>query len=388
MKKILVVVPDLDLGGVTTSAINFCNELIRRGHEVELLNMNYEQQTISGLCNKVKIKRLERKAKYWGLGREQISQEKRKIKKILLYILGGIKRLTNKKQIWMELIWYNIKYEQKYDIAIAFKQCSPCYHFVLKCIDAERKIGFIHGSLEKMGDISSWSRYFGEFDYISCVSNAVRRAFEKAYPKYGGKFKTVYNMMDSKTILKKSEEKSPFKLEKNICNIITVTRIEEYHKKVSRIPEICLYLKKKNITKFHWYVVGDGPDLGKIIDYTKKLGCEEFITYCGALSNPYTVFKESNFSVLTSESEGYGMVIKESLILGKPVVASRYPALNEILEDGVNGFITEQSVVDLGEKVAKLINNEDNIRMIMENNINKNMYSNDLAYSQIECLIT
>lgn len=387
MKKILVVVPDLDLGGVTTSVINFCNELTKRGNEIELLNMNYEEQTIWGLSDKVKIKKLERKAKYWGLGRKQISQEKKKIRKLLLYILGGIKRLTNKKQIWMKLVWNNIKFEKKYDIAIAFKQCSPCYYFVLKCIDAERKMGFIHGSLGKMGDISTWSRYFREFDYITCVSNAVRKEFEKEYPQYREKFKTVYNMIDSKTILKKSEEKNPFVLEKDICNIITVTRMEEFNKKVSRIPEICLCLKNNNIDRFHWYVVGDGPDLGTVVEYTKQLGCEEFLTYCGALTNPYSLFSECDFSVLTSESEAYGMVVMESLILGKPVIASRYPALQEILNDGENGFIVEQSVADLGEKVSKLITNQDNIRAIMESNIKKTEYNNELAYSQIERLL-
>ena len=38
--KVLVVIPDADLGGVTSSAVNFCTELVRNGYVVDVLVMN------------------------------------------------------------------------------------------------------------------------------------------------------------------------------------------------------------------------------------------------------------------------------------------------------------------------------------------------------------
>ena len=51
MKKILVVVTDLNLGGVTTSVINFCNELSSRGESVHFLNMGMNDDAVISQMN-------------------------------------------------------------------------------------------------------------------------------------------------------------------------------------------------------------------------------------------------------------------------------------------------------------------------------------------------
>lgn len=53
--------------------------------------------------------------------------------------------------------------------------------------------------------------------------------------------------------------------------------------------------------------------------------------------------------------EGFGMVMVEAMLAGKPVVCSRIGGAAEIVEDGVTGLLAEPgSVEDLGEKIRYL----------------------------------
>ena len=81
--KILVVITDSKMGGVTTAAVNFCNELSQRGNEVVLLDMTSEYRCRNSLNKAVKVGNLAGKSCYWNLGKSSI-QEKSIFKKIQL----------------------------------------------------------------------------------------------------------------------------------------------------------------------------------------------------------------------------------------------------------------------------------------------------------------
>ena len=44
-KRCLVLLTDMTLGGVTTSAVNFCNGLVERGARVDILLMDVDSDT-------------------------------------------------------------------------------------------------------------------------------------------------------------------------------------------------------------------------------------------------------------------------------------------------------------------------------------------------------
>jgi len=53
--KILVVAPDTNVGGITTSAVNFCNELSKRGNDVYFLDMSNEVRCKDSFSESVHI---------------------------------------------------------------------------------------------------------------------------------------------------------------------------------------------------------------------------------------------------------------------------------------------------------------------------------------------
>ena len=235
-----------------------------------------------------------------------------------------------------------------------------------------------------MGDISSWDVYFDKFDKIACVSNAVRDGFQKRYQEVQTKFVTVYNMFNIQKIFEMSKnDYKNFSMDKNYCNIVTVSRIENETKRINIIPRVCELLKKNGYCKFHWYVIGDGPDLEKDKILSEKLCTKDVLTFCGSMDNPYPMIKQSSFTVLPSKTEAYSMVVLESLILGIPIVVSRYDGVEEAVDDGITGLIADQSIEDLVKKIQLLLADSNRLNELYLN-ISKLEINNDIAYNQLK----
>jgi len=62
---------------------------------------------------------------------------------------------------------------------------------------------------------------------------------------------------------------------------------------------------------------------------------------------------------LPSSQESFGGVFTEAWSLGKPVIACSIPAVSEIIQDGVNGFLVSQSASELADRILILLHNPD-----------------------------
>lgn len=385
MRKILVVVPDMNLGGVTSSVINFCNELDKKGNIVHFLNMGKENPEAENKIHRNIIRlHLVGIASKWQLGIDDFKNISA-LKKAKLIPMAIIKKLTNHTEKWMNIVFHDHCIENEYDVAVAFRQCAPCYYFVLNCISAKKKIAFIHGNCKDLGDISSFDHYFSQYDYIACVSKACCEGFKKQYQKIKDKFTYVYNMFSVDEIKKNAKTKCPVQMSDDVFNIITISRIENATKGIDRIPIICKNLKDKNM-KFHWYIVGDGPDLKYDEDLSKQFNTEDVLSYCGAMSNPHSMVRCADLSVLPTLGEAYSMTIIESLIVGIPIVVTCYEGVEEAVKDGITGLIAHQSVEDMTNKVSSLLLNS-NLLDQMKNNCLNYKFTNDIAYNQFKALL-
>ncbi|MBR3685868.1 MAG: glycosyltransferase [Clostridia bacterium] len=379
--KIFISLSDTCVGGVTTAAVNLANELVSRGHKVFFLDMSRENACADRLRDGVKLPALKGKSRLWNIGLENIKQA-RGLKKLGILALGFIKKLTIRSGLWYKLIFSKFNKGESFDVAIAFRQCAPCYSFVLNKVNAKRKMGFVHGELTYMGDISSWKKYMPSFDKIAYVSNAVREQFVAKYPELDKNACTVYNTFDVEQIKRLAEDECDLFFDESKVNIVTVARIDNAFKQTQWIVEICKRLKNETDTPFHWYVVGNGPDFDKTLALSKEQETDDVLTFVGNKNNPYTYIKQSDFTVLTSKSESYGLVVVESLILQRPVVVAEYPAVYEIIEDGKHGLIAKQNVDSISDCVCKMIDDRDGIRDKCEAYLAALMINNDTAYSQ------
>ena len=68
---------------------------------------------------------------------------------------------------------------------------------------------------------------------------------------------------------------------------------------------------------------------------------------------------ESDFLVLSSDSEGFSLVLIEAMSCGLPAVSVACPfGPSEIVENGMTGLLTKMDVQDLAEKMEWMIIHE------------------------------
>lgn len=382
-KKILVVIPDADTGGVTSSAVNFCNTIVKNGYEVHTLVMNGKTLPLKSAAIKHHLHGI---SQFWKLGIDDVRNAPFYLKPFLL-LLAVVKKYTIRKHTWYPKVFKGTEINDEFDAVIAYRQNEPCYYFALNCVNAKKKIAMIHSEYDDRCDYSPWDYLLKEFDSIACVSKACASHFKNHYPEIGHKFSTIYNMFDIDTIKLKSQEPCEYVVDNNFVNIISIARQENGDKQMQRVPHVCKILKERGVDNIHWYLAGDGPDMEGNIALSKELGVSEMLTFCGNLSNPFALLKECDLLILTSRIESFGMVLKEAHTLGKPVIAMRYPSLTEIIDDGVNGLIAEQDVDSLADKITDLLEDKKRKLFALTNNMSRQIVTNDVAIAQFESLL-
>jgi glycosyltransferase involved in cell wall biosynthesis len=109
----------------------------------------------------------------------------------------------------------------------------------------------------------------------------------------------------------------------------------------------------------HLWIVGDGPERSELELLSKSLGLKN-ITFTGFVERSAMgdLWRKTACSVVPSIwKEPFGMVVLESWAQGRPVVAHRIGALEEIIEDGGNGLLTQVDDAEgLGKAILRLLN--------------------------------
>ena len=136
------------------------------------------------------------------------------------------------------------------------------------------------------------------------------------------------------------------KLHTSKLKIISVGRLDETTKCISRIPIIIKYLIKFNIS-FDFYIYGNGPDKDSILKNLKELKItnDSTIEYLGEVNNSeiHSIMNDKDIFVLTSKTEGLPYTLLESMSQAVcPIVMSIESGVNQVIKDGYNGFITDQ----------------------------------------------
>jgi glycosyltransferase involved in cell wall biosynthesis len=83
------------------------------------------------------------------------------------------------------------------------------------------------------------------------------------------------------------------------------------------------------------------------------------IHFLGLHQNLASFYLRSEFSILPTEIETFGMVVTESMLCGRPVIGSNRGALPELIRDGETGLIVEREASALEAAMRKLLSDRD-----------------------------
>lgn len=167
--------------------------------------------------------------------------------------------------------------------------------------------------------------------------------------------------------------------DKNNKSIICVGRYDDYVKRIDRVLE-CFSLVQASDSDTALCIVGP-IDRNKIIvqigesinDIMDRFHIDSSkVSFVGEVSDVEKYYLDSSVFLLTSNSEGFANVINEAACFGLPLVCSLIPGIEDIVEHGYNGYISEQDdIAGMAKNILKLLSDDD-LRMEMGKNAAKN----------------
>lgn len=398
MKNVLFVCDSLSIGGLEKSLINLLNNFDYDKYSVDLYLFNTRGKLIDRVNSNVNI--LTDSPYFSDFYRETLVRSviilirKRKLNLAFFRILWFLKprffKLLHIKyqpdtiMDWHIKIKTMLKIHKHYDIAIGYAEGTADY-YIVDCIDASRKIGWIHTDISALSNGALERQAFRKLDYLVTVSENSKLSILSLFPELETKIRVLPNLINTDEIDKLSKEiPEGMDLSDDVVRIVSVGRLVEL-KGFHLCIEACAKLVKNGIY-VKWYIVGDGDYRNKIETEIGKYGMEGYIFLVGATSNPYCYMVNADICVQPSSYEGKSVVVEEEKYLRKLIVASDIGAFREVIIDGKTGVLIERSPEGIYRGIKRLLDNP-SVGEVIRKNITNDFTSNIEIIAAIEALM-
>lgn len=391
--KVLFVAQNLKMGGIQRALVNTIKMMRKTHPDIEVDVFSFAGGELSHLIpDTASISYASRSLSLLLTPLDEIKSSNKIADIFIRYALIIAAKMFGTDKVYRHLFKRQKKLGE-YDIAISYFNDvfsgisnKGTNTFVSDFVKAKKKIAWIHTDPIKANfDVEKCALLYKPFDKIVCVSNAIKRVFDEILPLFASKTCVVYNVFPAEEIAISAKEIDP-DFDKTQFNLVTVGRADNSTKRIDRALEVCELLKKEYKLSFKWRFIGDGPDFEKNMQTAIERDVCDVTEFLGNKSNPYPFVKNSDIFVLTSDYEGYPMVVCEAMILGVPVVTTPFRAAAEIIDDGVNGIVTTVSPSDIAKKLADAMSD----RQIIDNmalSLKQSCGINSLWNEQFEFLL-
>lgn len=179
-----------------------------------------------------------------------------------------------------------------------------------------------------------YQKYFPKVDGFHAVSHAIA----KEATKYGAdpaKIKVVYSGLPN---LKNKDMSNEFVKELNTMQILSVGR-NHWKKGYNYALEACAKLQNHDVD-FHYNIIG--AQNVEELEYLKNdLALNDIVTFKDkiAYDDVIKAMRQSDVILLPSVEEGIANVVLEAMQIGKIVVTTNCGGMDEVVKDGINGFV-------------------------------------------------
>ena len=140
--------------------------------------------------------------------------------------------------------------------------------------------------------------------------------------------------------------------------LVTVSRLG--HEKNVPFLLRCMARLKQYLPDFRLMVIGDGPQKEEYMDLCEQLDIRQQIGFLGSLPNREIAahMAAADCFVFASKTETQGIVILEAMAARTPVVALRASGVEDLVEDGVSGYLCPEEEEAFTEQLLRVLQNE------------------------------
>jgi len=273
------------------------------------------------------------------------------LSKILFYILPS-KTLTN-------IIKYN-------NIDVAIIDSSPSYNLFFSQKLEQYNVKTYYTVHNVFFTINNWIKLYnilGPYGYF-LESKLLRN-------KYNKKIITVAKWVQREIIIRYNNNNTflipngidteYFKPEKKKNNIkIIILNVGRFTR--HKDHKTLIYSFKKVVDKnpnIELHLAGDGPLILSIKAMVEKLQLNNKVIFYGNIPSAEIslIYNKADIFILSSKSEGSPIVVQEAMSMGLPIISTRIPAIEGILNDKNAILCKVDDPEDMAKKMEILINN-------------------------------
>lgn len=360
MKKVLLVIDSLQIGGISSAFQSLLVKLYDL-NEFEIYVQVLDNQLLN-FCGVTQIM-TSNHVRVLYINKKVLSHENFH-NKVLFLFTRVLKKIIG--EVAIKKIFFSISVRREFDVVVSF--CNDIYNkerkslltnlFVDLSTKSKNKIAWLHADpLDIALENSTANNVYRNFNHIVCVSKEHKSKVDIVCNSLINKTIVIKNFINKPQIYKKSLEYIP-NIDKDKFTILTVARVEFATKGIDRIVDITNKLIDNKILNFNWYIVGYGKDFDNLRTMIVNNQLSSYIHLEGEKRNPYPYMKYANLFVLPSRYEAYPVVIMESLFLKLPAIVTNYPSSVEQIDNGINGFITENDSDSIFDIIQYVIRND------------------------------
>ncbi|MBN2144937.1 MAG: glycosyltransferase [Candidatus Aureabacteria bacterium] len=338
MKKILLVIPSIEGGGAERVMLHLIDYLNAKGYPIRLVLFNDVVHYPESLPVNIEIRNLGKKSRFSflklirGVAREIREYEPQVVLSSLYYanIVSTLASIFTKKKFKL-LLW---------------EHNNP------KSYLTAEKYSFIKIQLMKFT--------YKKADVVITVSKVIKKIMEDNFNIPFCRAKAIYNPIPIEIIRERSYEKVEHGFLNDPQNtvLIAVGRFNA-QKRYDRLLGAFKLAHAVN-NSMRLLILGQGSLEKDLKQLSVNLGLIDLVDFIGFKNNPYAWMKQADIFVLTSDYEGFPMVLLEAMACGIPIVSVDCPTgPDELILSGENGLLVKMTAEAIASGICALAGDKD-----------------------------
>lgn len=356
------------VGGVPVSVERQTRELMRLGHEVTVFAPVYgdteaeDQKAPERVIRyRTQKRKMDNGMVYPGLFPQEILDTFVKEQFDLIHVhhpmFAGPCALYLRKKYGTPVVYtYHTRYEE-------YLHYIPMLRLTEKSTAAKKKaVGWLRERV-----IPSYMGWFaGQCDLVVAPSAGMRQIIRN----YGVQTRVeVLPTGLDENFFQRTEKDRSAKIRDCFCRgrkhlLVTVSRLEK-EKNYGFLLRGIAEMKSLMGDEFHVMIIGDGSGRAELKVKASLLGIQDMVTFVGNVPNREVkdYLEAADLFLFASKSETQGIVLAEAMAAGCPVIAVSAVGTDDIIRDGLNGFITAEDEEEWALRAISALDPERNQRM-------------------------